>query len=353
MIPTLMFCALGCSEMSAWKLDKSSELGAWPEGPATVPDDPGDLDSGTVTPFSQLNPDKEVWVASYCSDTAAGTLFEPKRTIGEALLVATPGTAIMVKAGVYKENLTVDAGGVSGKPIWLRSADGKGAAEMAALLSGAEALKLAGVNAVIVEGFKINGGVAIQTSTNAVFQNNIITNGLADGINADSTVNLFLIANDISASPRGQGIQLMACRNVLIADSYIHDLRTSGTKNDGINLKGDTRDVMIQNNIVDRIDGTALVLEGINVAARANALTGTRRAVNFSGCESCSLERNNLHLSTGVMSDVGLTLGDSPQYPTANIKLTSNCVYRTDWLYVESGTGAGLINQSNSQQACQ
>lgn len=343
--------------MSAWQLEQKSAQGAWPEGPATVPDNPGDLDSGIVTPFSLLNPDREVWVASYGSDTAAGTLFAPKRTIGAALLIATPGTAIMVKAGLYRENLRLEGpGGTTGKPIWLRSADGKGAAEMSALLGG-EALVLTGVNAVIVEGFRINFGVKIeesptQGSSNIVIQNNIITNGFVDGITADQTVNLFIVANDISASPRGQGIQMTSCRNVLVADNYIHDLRTNGTKNDGVNLKGDMRDVMIQNNIIERIDGTALILEGLNVTARANALTGARRTVTFSGCESCSLERNNVFRSSGMMSDVGLIIGDSPQYPTANIRLMSNCIYRTDWLYTEAGTSSGLVNQGNAQGAC-
>lgn len=349
---------MGCGQMSAWRNETNSVMNAWPEGPATVPSDPGSLDSGVVTPFSQLNPIKEIWVATYGSDTALGTLFEPKRTIGAALLIATPGTSVMVKAGVYRENLTINGpGGTSGKPIWLRSADGKGAAEMSALLSGTEALTISGASSLSIEGFKINGGLAIkETATaspsNIVIQNNIITNGVTDGLSARLGLSLYLIANDISASPRGQGLQLTTCRNVLIADNYIHDLRTSGTKNDGVNLKGDTRDVLIQNNIVERIDGTALSLEGIRVTARANALTGTRRAATFSGCESCDLERNNLHLNAGVLSDVGLSLGDSPQYPTSNIKLTSNCVYRPDWLYVETGTGTGLINTGNSEQAC-
>lgn len=359
MLSATVFCTLGCSKMSAWQSQKASELGAWPEGPATVPDDPADLDSGILTPFSQLNPDKEVWVASYGDDTAAGTLFAPKRTIGAALLIAAPGTAIMVKAGIYRENLTIDGpGGSSGKPIWLRSADGKGAAEMAALLAGAEALRVVAANAIIVEGFKINGGVSIESnatkaSTNIVLQNNMVTNGLGDGIYAEYVTNLWIIANDVSSSPRGQGVQIMGGGNVLIADNYIHDLRTSGAKNDGVNLKGNLRDVMIQNNIVDRIDGTALVLEGMNVTARANSLQGTRRAVTYSGCNTCTLERNNIHVSTGMMSDVALMVGDSSVYPTTAAKLINNCTYRQDWLYVEVGTGTGLVSQGNSERACQ
>ncbi len=294
MVSAIFFCAIGCGKMTAWQLEKSSAQGAWPEGPATVPDDPGDLDSGITTPFSNLNPDREVWVASYGSDTAVGTLFEPKRTIGAAILAATPGTAIMVKSGIYRENLDFDGpGGSSGKPVWIRSADGKGKAEMSALLAGAEALKIRGSNAVIVEGFKINGGVSVtetatKSPTNIILQNNIITNGLTDGIYARNVLNLYLIGNDISASPRGQGIQLTSSRNVLIADTYIHNLKTSGTGNDGVNLKGDMQDVMIQNNIIENIDGTALVLEGTRVTARANSVQGGRRAATFSGCTACS-----------------------------------------------------------------
>lgn len=345
--------------MSAWQFGKTSALSAvWPEGPASVPVTPGDLDSGILTPFSSIDPEREVWVASYGNDTAPGTLFQPKRTIGAAILIAAPGTSIMVKAGVYRENLSLNGTpGTMTKPIWLRSADGKGAAEMQALLAGAEALNLAGANAVLIEGFKINGGVVIEPAgqkgpSNIVLQNNLITNGLVDGINVQYGSNLYLIANEISASPRGQGIQMHACHNVLIADNYIHDLRGSGTKNDGINLKGDMQAVMIQSNIIDRIDGSGLVLEGLNVVARVNSLKATRRAATFSGCTSCALEKNNIFKTTGILSDVGLSTGDSPVHRTVNIKLSSNCIYRSDWLYVEQGTGTGLINQANSSKAC-
>lgn len=356
----IFFFCVGCGKMTAWQFGKTSALeAAWPEGPGTVPTNPGNLDSGILTPFSNLEPEREVWVATYGSDTAAGTLFEPKRTIGAAILVATPGTSIMVKAGVYRENLSFSGtNGTMTKPIWLRSADGKGKAEMAALLAGAEAINLAGTNAVLVEGFKITGGVVLESSgakatTNIVIQNNLITNGLVDGITTDYGSNFYIIANEISASPRGQGIQMHATKNVLIADNYIHDLRTSGTKNDGINLKGDMQAVMIQNNIIERIDGSGLVLEGINVVARANSVKATRRAATFSGCTSCSLERNNIFKAAGgLLSDVGLAVGDSPLHATTNIKLMKNCIYRSDWLYTEPGTTGGLVNQTNTANAC-
>ena len=41
---------------------------------------------------------------------------------------AAPGTAIMVKAGTYKENVQLTKDGTPSKPIWLTSADGIGKA---------------------------------------------------------------------------------------------------------------------------------------------------------------------------------------------------------------------------------
>src|SRR5690606_24743801 len=132
--------------------------------------------------------------------------------------------------------------------------------------------------AIVIEGFKINGGVLIlddallRTPTNIVIQNNIITNGAVDGVYAGYGQNIFLIGNEIANSPRGQGIQAMQVRNLFVVDNYIHDLRGNSTKNDGVNLRGDCRDALIQNNIVEKVDGSGLMLEGLAILARANSV---------------------------------------------------------------------------------
>ncbi len=116
----------------------------------------------------------------------------------------------MVKAGLYRESLKYNGlGGLAGKPLWLRSADGKGAAEIAALNVGEEALQINGANAVVVEGFKINGGITVQPSTtrapsSILLQNNIVTNGLVDGITVKSGLNVYLVGNDVSACQAGR-----------------------------------------------------------------------------------------------------------------------------------------------------
>jgi len=358
MIIALFCLSLGCTPMSAWQMQRVAGQGAWPEGPDKAPSHPGNLDSGLQTPFSLLNPDHEMWVATYGDDKNPGTLFKPKRTIAAAVLLAAPGTAIMVKAGKYSEYLNFPVSGQPNKPIWLRSADGKGAAEISTAWAGEAPVQIIGVSNIIVEGFKLAGGVVIREvgttiPTNIVIQNNIIMNALVDGIASRYAQNVFFIANEIYGAPRGNGIQILQNRSVKVVDNYIHDLRTNGTKNDGVNIKGDTRDVLLLNNIIERIDGTGMVLEGLNVMARANSIAGFRRAVSFTGCSSCSLERNNLKVSGGVLSDVALQVGDSPAFPTINISITNNCVHRPEWLYVESGAGTGLVNQSNTATACQ
>jgi molybdopterin biosynthesis enzyme MoaB len=54
-----------------------------------------------MTPFANIEPIDYLWVAP--GGTGPGSLDEPMGSIREAMAVALPGTAVMVRAGTYVE----------------------------------------------------------------------------------------------------------------------------------------------------------------------------------------------------------------------------------------------------------
>jgi len=57
------------------------------------------------------------YVAKNGSDTSPGTSSAPLRTIGAAALLAQPGDTVVVRAGVYREEIVLPRGGTSAAPI--------------------------------------------------------------------------------------------------------------------------------------------------------------------------------------------------------------------------------------------
>jgi len=85
-------------------------------------------------PFDDLTPLRYIWVSPTGSDLGTGAAGSPLKTIQAAVEIATAGTAIMVTAGEYRENvkLPTNAAGTPDNPIWLISADGPQAAKVVA-----------------------------------------------------------------------------------------------------------------------------------------------------------------------------------------------------------------------------
>src|SRR3954468_23668502 len=83
-----------------------------------------------MTPFSNIAPKKLIWVSNTGNNANSGTQDSPMKSIQAALNKAAPGTAVMVKAGTYVENVVFQESGGPDALIWLISADGTGAAKI-------------------------------------------------------------------------------------------------------------------------------------------------------------------------------------------------------------------------------
>ena len=110
--------------------------------------------------FDGLTPQKYIWVSPTGSDAGAGSKDSPLKTIQAAVNKATAGTAIMVKAGVYNENVKLpsEALGTPENPIWLISVDGPQAAKIVAVDQTLSTIYGYGTDNYVVQGFEIQGG---------------------------------------------------------------------------------------------------------------------------------------------------------------------------------------------------
>lgn len=85
--------------------------------------------------FRKAKPQRFVWVSAGApAQSGNGSRDRPFARIGDAVMMARPGTAIMVKAGTYNENVLFPkrTNGTPDAPIWLVSADGPQAARIVA-----------------------------------------------------------------------------------------------------------------------------------------------------------------------------------------------------------------------------
>lgn len=75
-------------------------------------------------PWNNVQPTQCLYVATTGNNGNSGTATAPFLTVGKAISVATPGTAILIAAGTYTENDSIITSGTSTAPIWLVAQNG-------------------------------------------------------------------------------------------------------------------------------------------------------------------------------------------------------------------------------------
>src|SRR5437588_7634528 len=66
-----------------------------------------------------------LYVATTGADGNSGTLAAPLRTIGRAVALADPGATVLVRGGVYHEEVVLARGGLPGAPLTLANYPGE------------------------------------------------------------------------------------------------------------------------------------------------------------------------------------------------------------------------------------
>ncbi|MFA7429217.1 MAG: right-handed parallel beta-helix repeat-containing protein [Rhodospirillaceae bacterium] len=323
--------------------------------------------------YDDFAPTKTIWVSTSGRSSNSGSEGSPLNSINAALKLATPGTAIMVKAGTYREDISITKSGTDGAPIALISADGAHAAKIAPTDASARPIRGFGVENIIVDGFEIVGnnrdGITFtqagsnfsDLAKNIVIKNNYVHDTAGDGIKIAQADNVYTLNNLITRT-KGQGIDYVAVQGGVIAfndvsatpsnslvmakggsarieihDNVIHDSNHNKTIN-GILIGGSTENEFFRPGYDKH--------EAYDVVAYNNTIYNVERGIQFMGAKDSTAHHNHLYNISGHNVDLAASTVWHTMN-TVNATVHSNGVSKSAWLDVDSGQGVGLKNYDN------
>lgn len=312
-----------------------------------------------------------LWVSPDGRDDADGSSDFPLATIQEAADRATPGTAILVQAGSYHENVTIRSSGSETAPIWFVSVDGQGAANVMPQNENVATFLGRGTDNIIIKDFAIDGadnrsGIEFTQSgldftnlvKNIVIEGNTIYDAGIDGIKIAQTENIQIIGNYISGG-REEGIDFVTVWNATIAQNEVRDTTGPG----GIVVKGGSNHVLIEKNYVHDTanDGIAVGgwtdanlfqlfdgFEASQVTVRENYVQDVgKRPLNFLAAQDSVATDNFFDPNNDYYTIVNIE-GNHFGLISRDLTITDNTVTKENWLYVTPGHDQGhIINNNN------
>lgn len=329
----------------------------------------------STIPFENAKPKSYLWVSPNGSDSNNGSEGAPLRTVQAAVDRAVPGTAVMLKAGAYVENVEIRKDGAVDAPIWLVSADGQGAARLIARDNGQTVLRAHGEDNWIIKGLQVEGGAnGIQFSMsghlaaagaqgetrNVVIQDNIIRNVAgADGIKISQAQNFAIVGNRIEGGVGQEGIDLVYTRNSVVSHNTI--MNTGGLA--GITVKAGSSDVKVAHNYLKGLATDGILVGGFstdqgkvwpngvnyearNITVEYNEIHNVgKRAVNVLDGND-SVIRNNWFDPQNNYYTVASVGQDNHGWTSSNIQFINNITSRAGWLSVEGGS-TGITQSGN------
>jgi VCBS repeat-containing protein len=328
--------------------------------------------------FDGLSPHKFIWVSPTGSYLATGSESSPLKTIQAAVNKATAGTAIMVAAGVYNENvkLPTNALGTPDNPIWLISADGPQAAKIVGLDQTLGTIYGYGTDNYVISGFEIEGGFrGIQFSqsgrdftnmvSNVLVIGNVIHDTKEDGIKIGQADNATVVGNTIFNVVE-EGIDFLAVNNGVIAYNDVSNAKSTAA---AIFAKGGSTGILIENNHVHDIpngDGICIggqtapeyfrpgymAYEAKNVIVVGNYVEDVaRRPVNVKGALDSKIIDNYLVGNPSYYAAVAIQMGwdeaTSLMY-SKNIEIAGNILVGNQKVVVHDGNDNDISIHDNA-----
>ncbi|WP_161596680.1 right-handed parallel beta-helix repeat-containing protein [Chitinophaga vietnamensis] len=303
------------------------------------------------------------YVATTGSDANKGSIDAPLRSINTALSKTVPGDSVIVRDGIYNEQVKFSKSGLSGKLITLKAyageqpvIDGTGMS-----VSGAQALvTISNTNYVVLEGFDVRN---LTTSTPGTEVNGIVANAGSGNIIIRRNRVYNIASNLAPADGRsGHGILIIGntadvMKNIVVEDNEIHDTQTGYSEN--LTINGYVDGFTIRRNKIYNTENIGIDAAG-GYAANANPAFNYARngliaenelynidmtrgpiggihghgaiAIYVDGAINITIERNRIH-----EADRGIGIvSETDAFPT------SNCIVRNNFVYNCVRTGIYL-----------
>ncbi len=328
--------------------------------------------------FDGLTPTNYIWVSPTGSDAGAGSKDSPLKTIQAAVDKATAGTAIMVKAGVYHENVKLpsEALGTPENPIWLISVDGPQAAKIVAVDQTLSTIYGYGTDNYVVQGFEIQGGFrGIQFSqsgrdftdlvNNVLVIDNVIHDTTDDGIKIGQADNAYAVGNTVY-NVVGEGIDFLAVNNGFISYNEVYNAKSTAA---AIFAKGGSTGVLIDHNYVHDIpfgDGIGIggqtgteyfrpgftTYEAKDVIVSENHVEDVaRRPVNVKGAIDSKIIDNYLVGNPEYYAAIAIQMGWADAATlmySANIEVAGNILVGNQKVRIHDGNNNAIFIHDNT-----
>ena len=319
----------------------------------------------------ESTPTSFLWVSPDGFDSNDGSSSSPLATIQAAADRAAPGTAVLVRAGEYRENIKIPSSGTEDQPIWFVSVDGAGEANVKPQDQNLATFLGRGTDNIIIKDFAIDGadnrsGIEFTQSgvdftnlvKNIVIEGNIIYDAGIDGIKIAQTENIQVIGNKISGG-REEGIDFVTVWNATIAHNEVEDTQGPG----GIVVKGGSNAIVIENNYVHdtAVDGIIVggwtdaelfqIFQGFEasqITVRENVVEDVgKRPLNFLAAQDSTATNNFLDPNNDYFTIVNIE-GDNLGLVSRDLTITDNTVTKENWIFVTPGHDQGHVIQNNS-----
>jgi serralysin len=336
--------------------------------------------------FNGLTPTNYIWVSPTGSNSNIGSKTSPLKTIQAAVDNATAGTAIMVTAGVYYENVKLPTISPStpDKPIWLMSASGPQAAKIIAKDNSVSTIYGYGTDNFVVQGFEIQGGFrGIQFSQsgsdwrnpvqNILVIDNVVHGSHEDGIKIGQTTNGYVVANTVYDVAE-EGIDFTAATNAVIAYNEVYNARSAAA---GIVTKSGSNGVLIHHNYVHDIpngDGISIggqggggggtwrpgvpqVYQAKNVIVSENRVEDVdQNTVIVKGGQDSKIINNYLSADPAYYNNIVVTHGFQDPYNgprvnqySANIEIADNILVGKQNVVIKTGSNNNISIHDNAK----
>lgn len=285
--------------------------------------------------FDGTQPISYIWVSADVQAGGDGTKDKPYAKIQQAVNKAVPGTAIMVEAGTYHENVLLprSVSGTASAPIWLVSADGPQKAHIVApSADGLGVITAGGAEHLVIQGFWITGGTnGIQVSQNGldytdmikniVIRDNYVENTVKDGIKVNGGENV-TVTNNVTHHTGDEGIDFLGIVHGVISNNEV----SGNTGPTGILTKGGSDDVLISGNYIHDVSA-----DGIDVGGWTSEKVGYRPGYDRFEAKDVTVIGNRVE-SVGKRPVATLGAVDS--------SITGNYLQATDHYYTVINVGS-------------
>jgi len=320
-----------------------------------------------------VTPSHYIWVSNEGNDRDSGSKDAPMASIQAAIDASRPGTAVLVEAGTYFENVKITQNGTDSAPIWLVSADGDGAATIVPLSETTSTVYGRGVDNFVISGFEIDGadkqhGIEFTQAgrdyhnwaNNIVIENNHITGTGYDGVKLAQTVNVEVRGNTIVGGSE-ESIDMVTVYDAVISGNEISGLDGRS----GITAKGGSERILIEKNSITDVGADGITIGGWtdetlvgelslsfqarDVVVKDNFIEGVdKRAINILGAQDSVIRDNYIDPQNDYFSTINIQTGRWG-LDSKNTVIEDNIITRENWLHVNNGQGNGLDVGQNDQ----